>query len=163
MANRNSLRQHRRSDTVKWVIVSIVLVLLIGAVTVMGIALNKQITTRTLGASAYSIGSLDEAGEFFVKDSSCIYTKEFVTTDGLQIKLAEDAEIQYKLYFYGENDEQEKTLISVTEYLTADLDTSAIPEGAKFVKIVIDPLNDDEISSLEIRGYASQLEVTYNR
>lgn len=159
--NSNSLQQHKRSDLVKWIIVTVVLVLLIGAVTVMGVTLNKQITTKTLGVTAYAIGTLDDKGEY-AKDTATIYTKDFVTVDGLQIKIAEKADIQYKVYFYGENDKQEKEFISATEYLTADFN-GAIPTNAKFVKIVIDPLNDAEVSWLEIGGFVNQLEVTYNR
>lgn len=161
MKTRNSLQQHKRSDTVKWVIVFVLVALLISAVTVMGVMLNRQITTKTLGVTAYAIGSLDEDGEY-VKDTSTIYTKDFVTVDGLKIKIAEKADIQYKLYFYGENDKSEKVFISATEYLTADFN-GTIPTNAKFVKIVIDPLNDAEISWTEIRGVANQLDVTYNR
>lgn len=162
MTKRNSLQQHKRSDIVKWVIAFVLIALLIGAVTVMGIALNKQITTRTLGASAYSIGTIDEQG-VQAKDTANIYTKDFITVDGLKIKLADKAEIQYKVFFYGENDKQEKEFISATEYLTIDFDASTMPANAKFVKIVIDPLNDAEVSSIEKGGYAKQLEVTYNR
>lgn len=158
---KNSLRQHKRSDAIKWVVAFVLIALLIGAVVTMGITLNKQVTTKTLGTSAYAIGTLDENGEY-AKDTATIYTKDFVTVDGLKIELAEKAEIQYKLYFYDENDKQEKTFISATEYLTANFD-GTIPDNAKFVKIVIDPLNDAEVSTFEIRGYATQLEVTYNR
>lgn len=160
MKPRNELQVHKRSDLVKWIVVSVILVLLIGAVTIMGIALNKQITTRTLGASAYAIGTLDEQG-VFGKDTATIATKDFVTVDGLEIKLIDNAEIQYKVYFYGENDKHEKEFISATEYLTAEFNVT-IPTNAKFVKIVIDPLNDDEVSILEISKYAKQLEVAFN-
>lgn len=156
-----SLRQHQRSGTVKWIIVFALILALVGAVVGLSIVLNRQITTRTLGSTAYAIGGLNESGEE-VKDTATIRTKDFVTVDGLKIEIAEKAEIQYKLFFYGENDKQEKTYISATEYLTANFD-GTIPENAKFVKIVIDPLNDTEVSTLEVRGYANQLEVTYNR
>lgn len=157
----NSLKQHKRSDLIKWIIAFVLIALLIGAVIFMGVMLNRQITTKTLGASAYAIGTLDEQGAF-QKNTATICTKDYVTVDGLKIEIAEKAEIQYKLFFYGENDKQEKTYISATEYLTANFD-GTIPENAKFVKIVIDPLNDTEVSTLEVRGYANQLEVTYNR
>lgn len=156
-----SLRQHQRSDTVKWIIAFALILALVGAVVGLSIVLNRQITTRTLGSTAYSIGGLSDSGEE-VKDTATIRTKDFVTVDGLKIEIAEKAEIQYKLFFYGENDKQEKTYISATEYLTANFD-GTIPENAKFVKIVIDPLNDTEVSTLEVRGYENQLEVTYNR
>lgn len=158
---KNSLRQHKRSDAVKWAIAFVLIILLIGAVVGLGVALNKQITTKTLGSTAYAIGGLSDSGDE-VKDTATIRTKDFVTVDGLQIKLADKAEVQYKLYWFGENDKSEKTFISASEYLTADFN-GTIPENAKFVKIVIDPLNDAEVSALEIGGYAKQLEVTYNK
>lgn len=158
---KNSLRQHKRSDAVKWTIAFILIILLIGAVVGLGIALNKQITTRTLGASAYALGNLDEQG-LAVKDTATICTKDFVTVDGLKIEIAEKAEIQYKLFFYSENDKGEKAFVSATTFLTANF-SGTVPANAKFVKIVIDPLNDSDISLLEVRGYAEQLQVTYNR
>lgn len=156
-----SLKQHQRSDTVKWVIAFILIALLVGAVIGLAVTLNNQITTATLGSTAYAIGALDENGEE-VKDTSVIRTKNHVTVDGLKIEIADKAEIQYKLYFYGENDKGEKEFISATEYLTANFN-GTIPANAKFVKIVIDPLEDAEVSILEVGNYAKQLEVTYNR
>lgn len=158
---KNSLRQHKRSDAVKWAIAFILIALLVGAVVGMGIALNKQITTRTLGASAYTIGTINEDGEF-AKDTSTICTKDFVPVEGLTIELAEKADIQYKLFFYGENDKQEKEFISATDYLTANLG-DVVPANAKFVKIVIAPLTDTDVSLLEVHGYAKQLQVTYSK
>lgn len=159
--NSNSLQQHKRSDTVKWVIVFVLVALLIGAVVTMAVTLDRQITTATLGVTAYAIGTLDENGEY-AKGTSTIYTKNYVTVDGLTIQLAEDADIQYKVYWYGENDKDEIELIETTEYLTADYN-GTIPADAKYAKIVIEPLNDEEISWLEISGIAKQLVVTYNR
>lgn len=161
MANKNSLRQHKRSDAVKWTIAFILIILLVGAVVGMGIALNKQITTRTLGATAYVVGNIDEQG-LAAKDTATICTKDFVTVDGLKVEIAEKAEIRYKLFFYSENADGEKSFISATAFLTADF-SGTIPANAKYVKVVIDPLNDSDISLLEVRGYAAQLQVTYNR
>ncbi len=162
MTKRNSLQQHKRSDKIKWIIVFVLVALLICAVSVLGVILNRQITTVTLGPTAYAVGTLDETGEY-KQDNTSIYTKDFVTVDGLQVKLAEKSAIQYKLYFYGENEKQEKTFISATEYLTTNFDVGSIPTNAKFVKVVIQPTADTDVSLLEVPGYANQLEVTHNR
>lgn len=147
----------RKKNKVWHVVLAVVLVALISAVAVLAVQMNKQITTKTLSSAAYSVGSLGEDGRAINSDEH-IYTKDYVTTDGLKVELAEKADIQYKLYFYGED----KAFKSASDWLTADFNGS-IPEGAAFVRIVIDPIDDAEVSLFEIVGYANQLTVTFNR
>lgn len=145
----------------KWaIIVAFVLIAaLIGAVIVLAVNLNKQITTKTVGASAFTQGSLDENGKV-VKSDENIYSKDYIKVDGLKVVVKEKADIEYKLYFYGED----KAFISASaDWLTADLDSSTIPEGACFVRVVINPVEDNDINLFEIAKYASQLTITYNK
>ena len=49
-----------------------------------------------------------------------------------------------------------------SSWLKADFDGS-VPATAKYVRVVIDPIEDAEVSVLEVFGYANQLTVTYNK
>lgn len=135
---------------------ALIAILFVGLVVTM-VKLNKQITTETVGTSAYSIGILDGQGQY-EKDTSSIYTKDYITTDGLKCKLADKAKITYKLYFY----DKDKKFVSFTTQQTADY-SGEIPETAKYVRIVITPTNDAEVSIFEKGDYAKQLTVTYNK
>lgn len=100
------------------------------------------------------IGALDDNGDF-VKNTASIVSKDFVSTDGLTIKLQENADVSYKVYFF----DTDKAFVSATEAQSADF-AGTIPENAKFAKIVITPLHDAEVSIFEMSGYAKQLTVT---
>lgn len=147
----------KKQNKIWSIVLAVVLIALIGAVTVIAVQLNKQVTTKTLPSTAYSIGSLGTDGKAISSDEH-IYTKDYVITDGLKVEIAEKAEIQYKLYFY----DADKAFKSASEWLTADF-AGAIPDDAAFVRIVIDPVDDAEVSLLEIVGYANQLTVTFNK
>lgn len=103
------------------------------------------------------IGALDDNGDF-VKNTASIVSKDFVSTDGLTIKLQENADVSYKVYFF----DTDKAFVSATEAQSADF-AGTIPENAKFAKIVITPLHDAEVSIFEMSGYAKQLTVTVNK
>ena len=49
--------------------------------------------------------------------------------------------------------------------MTADFDSSDIPEGAESVRIMITPTDDEDgkVTFTEVLGYANQLIVTVNR
>lgn len=149
--------RRRRFDW-RRLLVAIAIIALLGAVTVLAVKLDKHIGTKQLGATAYDIGSLDANGKV-VKSTENIYTKDYVTVDGLKITIKEKADIQYKLFFYTED----KTFVSASSaWLTADFD-GTVPATAKYVRIVIDPTEDAEVTALEVIGYANQLTVTYNK
>ncbi len=142
------------------VILAVVLVALIAAVTVLAVKLERQTSINTLGGEAYSIGTLDETGKYAEGDTS-IYTSKAITTDGLTCKLADDAKIKYQLFYYDEKGE----FLSKSDELTADFDGKTIPEGAKSVKIMITPTEDEDgkVGALEVLGYAAQLTVRFNK
>ncbi len=161
----NSLQNHKRSDTIKWVIAFVLIAVLISAVIVLGVKLNAQITTATVGATAYEIGSLDDSGKP-VDNTGFIVTKDYISANGLTVKIDKDANVQYKVYYFAksETDASASTFLSASEtWLKSDLDGTTIPEGADLVKIVIQPVGDAEVSLFEVIGYAKQLTVTYNK
>ena len=158
MAN-YELRKHKRSDTVKWVIIFLISICLIGAVIGLAIKLDRQTTTTTIGGEAYSVGLIDEAGENKEGDTA-IYLRNAVTTDGFKAELKDDAAVTYKLFFY----DGEGEFISASAELSADFDGS-IPENAESVRIMITPTEDEDgkVSLTEVLGYAAQLVITVNK
>lgn len=150
---------NRKNRKLLFGIVAVLLVALTGTVTVLAIQMNKQITTKSVSAlTDYDIGTLDANGKV-TKSTENIYLKDYITTDGLKVTIKEKSDIQYKLYFYTED----KTFVSSSSsWLKADLDGN-VPATAKYVRVVIDPIEDAEVSVLEVFGYANQLTVTYNK
>ena len=138
-------------------VLCIAVIVLVGTVTVLAIQLNRT-TTATLFGTAYAVGTLDDNGKV-AESKENIYTKDLISVDGLKITIKEKADVQYKLYFY----DADKAFVSASEeWLTADFE-GTIPETAKYVRVVIDPIEDNEVSVLEVFGYADQLTVTYNK
>ena len=156
---KNELYQHKKSDMVKWIITFIVGLLLIAAVAALFIKLDRQTTTTTIGGEAYSIGLIDENGDYKEGDTA-IYMRKAITTDGLKCELKDDANIKYQLFFYDKDGE----FISASEEKISDW-SGAIPENAVSVKIMITPIEDEDgkVSLMEVLGYANQLTVTVNK
>ena len=159
MAN-YELKRHKTSDKIKWVIVFLLIIGLIATTVTLFVKLDRQTTVTEIGAEAYIIGTLDDEGAKADGDTS-IVTRNAVTTDGLKVEIADDADVTYTIYFYGSEDE----FISKTEALSADFDGSAIPENAETAKIVITPTADEDgkVDLTEVLGYAGQVTVTVNR
>lgn len=153
------LRKHKASDMVKWVIIFLISIGLIGAVITLFILLDRQTTVTEIGAEAYTIAALDENGEQTDGDTS-IVTRSAFTTDGLKVEIEDEATVTYTLYFYGAEDE----FISKTAALSEDFDGS-IPENAETAKIVITPTADEDgkVDLTEVLGYAGQVTVTVNK
>ena len=154
------LRKHKTADAVKWVVVFLLVIGLIGAVVTLFVMLDRQTTVTEIGAEAYTIATLDDSGEQTDGDTS-IVTRNAVTTDGLTVTIADDATVTYALYFYDADGE----FVSKTADLSADFDGSAIPENAETAKIVITPTADEDgkVDLTEVLGYAGQVTVTVNR
>ena len=154
------LRKHKTADAVKWVVVFLLVIGLIGAVITLFVMLDRQTTVTEIGAEAYTIAALDDSGEQTDGDTS-IVMRNAVSTDGLKVAIADDATVTYALYFYDADGE----FVSKTADLSADFDGSAIPENAVSAKCVITPTADEDgkVSLTEVLNYAGQVTVTVNR
>ena len=154
------LRKHKTADAVKWVVVFLLVIGLIGAVITLFVMLDRQTTVTEIGAEAYTIAALDDSGEQTDGDTS-IVTRNAFTVDGLKVAIADNATVTYALYFYDADGE----FVSKTADLSADFDGSAIPENAESAKIVITPTADEDgkVDLTEVIGYANSLTITVNR
>jgi len=153
----NGLSKHKMSDRLKWIIAFVLIAALTAGLAMTMFRLDGQIKTKEISASAYKVGTLDADGEYD-DDTGSIVTKDFIAVAGLKCEVAKNAKITYKVYFFDKDEDY----ISATAELTADFDET-IPTGAKYVKIVITPTNDAEVSIWEISGYVKKLTVTVNK
>lgn len=157
---RYTLKKHAAADTVKWVIIFLLMIGVIGAIVTLFVILDRNTTVTEIGAEQYIIGGLDDEGAAAEGDTS-IVTRGTFTTDGLKVELADEAEVTYELYFYDADGE----FVSKTAALSADFDGSAIPENAASAKCVITPTADEDgkVDLKEVLGYAGQVTITVNR
>ena len=157
-----SLYEHKRSDNVKWFVAFVLIAVLLVGMVAMSIKLVKNDTTDKVGAFDWEIGGISETGEE-VKNTGCIRTKNTITVDGLEIVIAEEADIKYSVFFYSLDDDDEEVFISASTGLVGDFAAESIPEGAEVCRIVIEPTMDAEVGIFEINTYASQLSIEFSK
>ena len=143
----------------KWLLVwSLIGVLSVGMVST-AVKLNDSIKTETLTSFDYEIGGLTSAGAENNSVGS-IRTKDFITTDGFEVRMQEDSEVTYRLYFY----DADESFISMQEAeQTGDYVFPTTGNSAVYVKVVITPTDDTEITMFEKGGYCDDIEVTYDK
>lgn len=156
---KSALSRHKAADTVKWVIIFLIAIGLIGAIVTLFVILDRNTTVTEIGAEQYMLGGIDDEGAAAEGDTS-IVTRGMFTTDGLKVELADEATVTYELYFYDGED----SFISSTGALSADFN-GEVPENAKSAKCVITPTADEDgkVDLLEVLGYAGQVTITVNR
>lgn len=130
-------------------------VLILSVIVSLGVRLGGSQTYTKLAYGDYVVGTLNETGEF-TKSGGSFVTEEFTSVDGLKITVKEDADLSYRIYFYGEDD----AFISSTNSFAVDYN-GIIPESAETFKIVITPMNDDDISLYDIMNYSADVEVKF--
>ena len=113
---------------------------------------------KEISSLAFSVGGLDGTGAYMDTNAS-IYTKDAFECQGLNITLDFDNMIEYKVYFYDQNNDFVHTTGARTN---AFVDTE-VPFFAKFARIVVIPTEDDVVSILEVNKYAKQINVSVNR
>ena len=153
------LRRHKAADTVKWIVIFLIAIGLIGAVITLFVMVDRNTTITEIGAEQYMIGGLDDEGAAAEGDTS-IVTRDTFTTDGLKVELADEASVTYQLFFY----DGEGNFISATGDLSADFD-GEIPENAAYAKCEITPTADEDgkVDLSEVLGYAGQVTITVNK
>ena len=112
--------------------------------------------TRTV-ATMWARGTLDENGDYESSKTS-IYTKKAFECAGLDITLDFDAEIKYEVVFYNEDGdliEGARTGLLEGHYATEEL-----PEGAFYARVIVTPVDDTNVTSLEVAKYAGQIKIS---
>lgn len=137
--------------------IALIVVSILVAIMAIGLCvrMGSSQTYTTLSATDYQVGALDETGAF-MKNAGSFVSKDYYDVDGLSVKVEEDAEVSYQLYFY----DAEENFISATNNFGVTYN-GTIPENAELFKIVINPTNDDDISTFDIINYESDVEVRF--
>ena len=151
--------RRKTNDGLRWAIVFLFLIVLAGGLIATVVKLNGSIKTKEIGSSAYAVGTLNTTTGKYEENASSIYTKDFITVDGLTVKVKENANVSYKLFFYNKDQE----FISATEKLTADMNSTSVVSNAKYFKIVITPNADPKLSFFDVAKYAERVSVTVNK
>ena len=109
--------------------------------------------------AAFERGGLDDKG-VYVDTKASIYTKEaFKVSEVVKIKLDFDSNIEYQIFFYGEND----SFISKSEIFKKTEDVN-VASNATYARLVITPIWDSDVKEdnqkigfFEVNKYAKQL------
>ena len=160
----------RISRKAKSIISGILLVTIIaGVLALAGSILGKD--TKTISSTAFSVGAIDDSGNFEKSDVS-IYTKDMFECQGLSIEPDFEATGTYKVFYYDSN----KNFIGATDELNAE--DGVYTKGnsfpfAKYARIMITPdvptaddgkeVKDFKIRFYEVYGYANEYNITVDK
>lgn len=144
----------------------LVFIALAGVLSV-GIAVNKQTTTKELGVLSYEVGGLSETDGTEVDNDYRLRTNFKAADKFEKIEIAEDATITYSVFYYN----AEKKLIGKTEDLKEDKTTLPLTqtvedkaEEVKYFRVVIKPNEEKEKITFFNKGdYTKQLTVTLSK
>lgn len=116
--------------------------------------------TKTVGASAFSVGGLDENGEYIETETS-VFTDELIECQGLKIEPDFKSAVSYRVYLYN----SAKKLIEVTPIMRSSYKLTNT--FAKYCRIMIIPDESTEkdysIGFFQISGIVKNLEITVNK
>jgi uncharacterized protein YcfL len=145
----------------KWILVILGLLTLVGAIFGITNLINKDDELKVINPT-FSLGSLNQGGQW-VESKSSIYTKDMFASQGLEVTLDFEHNIEYEIYFYDEDGRFiEKTGLMSDTYVNDNL-------SRMYARIVITPkweLIDTETTEIkwyEISKYSSQLNIKVNK
>lgn len=141
--------------------------ILVGAVATVAVVmsssalvkLNRQETTQDLGASAFRVAVVTDAGKLDTSAKTAIVS-EMYEYDGSKVVFDEDANFTWVMHLYDEN----KNYVSTSEEHTGDFEATQV-EGVKYARWegIPNADADGEISIFELPGYLSQFTITVNK
>lgn len=111
----------------------------------------------------YSIGTIDDDTGKALDSKLSIYTRGKHDVEGLEIKLADEPTVTYKIFFYDEEGEY----LSASNELTGDFASSGIPDDAATFRVLITPIAVDgeavEVTTLNKASYIEQLDISFDK
>ena len=144
-------------------VVAIVAVALALVMVIGGLAALGSRDTKTIGASAFSVGGLDETGKPNFSETS-IYTKEAFECEGLRIVPDFEADLSYDVFYYDANGNLLAKKTGLVESFEQDYPL------ADTCRIVIHPNVPDDVKKgefkihfWEVYGYANQLTIIVDK
>ena len=127
---------------------------------------DKLETTKELGASAFSIGMLDDTtGKLPDEDvdKGGLYTAKYYTFEGMDFEFVKNATVELQVNYFN----ADKEFLGVQTWTTDYDSTKGISAAstAKYVKFEIIPTEDDDdtVGALEKYGYVDQVEITVKK
>ena len=152
----------------KWLPVILAATLLFGAVA--GVVKLVSIKTRSVSATNFKVGALDENTGEAIENEKTIYTKNAIECIGLTITPDFDNQSEYQIFWYNLD---EKYIGCTNRFSRLDKFTSGnVPELARYCRIVVYPSDADENgvkqSDFKVRfyepiTYASLLSIKVNK
>ena len=145
----------------KRIISAVLVVVLVGS---LGGALISTLSkdTKTIHPT-FSLGGLDEVGQYVASDTS-IYTTKAFECSGLRVQPDFESSVTYDIYLYDESEKFIEAKKGLTKVFADDVGS------AKYARIVIHPEipedtkeDDFQIKWYQISGYASQIKITVDR
>ena len=144
-------------------ILCIALVCVISLGVLGGIASFATKDTKTISASAFSRGGLDENGKYVNTDKS-LYTEEAFECIGLRVEPNFEANLTYDVYYYDYSNRLIESKLGLTDVYDEDFPL------AKTCRIVIHPEipadvkeKDFKIGFFDVYKIAKQLTITVNK
>lgn len=137
-------------------IIVLVVALLMGAVFgLRAIFSEEEEDAKKTISLSYSVGELSDAGKY-VEAETAIYTKEAFECQGVRITPDFDNTVTYEVYFYDEDG------YFISKSKEMDNIFTGEPLLAKYARIKITPVEDENVSWWEIAKYSGQLKVEVN-
>ena len=119
--------------------------------------------SKTISLSSFSVGGLNENGEYIADDKS-IYTKDAFECIGLRVQPDFESQVTYDVYYY----DYDERLVHVEKGLSSVYDEDF--PLAQYCRIVIHPeipegtsASDFKIKWYQVRGYADDVKITVDR
>ena len=158
------------ANKLKFIVIFILIAVLMAGMIFSIVKIVNMDDTKKLSSLNYEIGAIDSYGKF-VKDTSTIITKDYVTLDGLKVTLKKGASVSVAIALFNKNGAlvETPTFLNVSNdqdiVYTFDKANYSTEDEVKPVKaaIMIKPLHDSEVSWNEIPGYVKQVTVVYNK
>lgn len=149
-------------------ILAAALSVLVVAGAIVGIVKLTGKETRSIGASAFSVGGIDATTGKATSSVVSIYTKDKVACQGLSVEPDFDCTSTYQIFFYNEDDK----LVGSTAVRDDKFLTSELPACAQFARFVIypstlgedgKPIKDFELSFFDVFNIAKGFSITVNK
>ena len=109
----------------------------------------------------FAVGGLNAQGKYYETEET-IYTAKAFTCEGLEIKLAFDADVTYQVFYYNKLD----NFVSCSEIYGKSAKIVA-PNDAEYARLVVTPIWDSDVDVedrvchwYDIYKYSSQLKIT---
>ncbi len=150
-----------KKDTIKWIVIFVLVIGLVGAVIGLSLKLSRGITDERLGAESYSIGTITDEGEIDKTDKTSIYTRDLITYSDITDIIVR-GEVDYAIAYYDKDGKfitkEDYTLGFGTGFMS--IESPDLSEANIYsCRIIIIPRGIEEIKLTEISKYSKMLEV----